>query len=195
LKIGYKDKKALLTTEIAAVRTTYNKVRPARTIKTPREVKERGRPRGLIPTLNSSYSFRQLLRYFIAPLVNAMDLGSDPDQKMTLEERVAFLFGTKHREILMAVAAVDFKMPGLVWVDENPADMAYPSVRQAQISKGTPLMIRMDEMMPERIDIEICNTTQGTMFSLTNAEYRSILANLTEIAGNNVKLMPPAGVL
>lgn len=173
--------------EILNIRTAKNRIRPAEVLV--ERTGKAGRPAHMLPLYNNSKNYSELMRFFVMPLVNALDLGDDPNEKMSFQERIQFIFGAKHRDIVMAVAKVDFKMPGKVWFEDNPGDMVEPTTLQTRVLKGTPLMVRLDERSPDRIDIERCD--DSIVFSLTRAEYASIVDNLQEITGCNRLLNPP----
>jgi len=54
-------------------------------------------------------------------------------------------------------------------------------------------MVRIDERMPDRIDVERCDSVKGISFSLTLPEYQTIVGYLKEIAGLDERLAPPGG--
>jgi hypothetical protein len=64
-----------------------------------------------------------------------------------------------------------------------------PTIREANFSKGSPIYIRMDSTMRDRIDIEKAQFP-GIVFSLTRAEYYGILHNIEEITKCNNLLDP-----
>lgn len=178
--------------EVIQIRNRRNRLRPAKVVTSPDG--SVGRPQNLIPNRRTSKEYRNLMAYFIMPLVNAMDLGDDPTEKMSFQDRIAFLLGEKHRDIVMAVATQDFKVQGLYWRDETPGDMIPPETINARILRGAPLMVRIDERMPDRIDIERCDVEEPAVYTLTRLQYTNILPFLKEITGCNERLDPP-GVL
>lgn len=195
-------------TSLIEIRSARSRVRPAKLVD--RSEGRNGRPRNMVEVGRVSPFFKNILRYFIEPLVRSMDLGEEPDDKMNYGERISFLMGASYRDVVMAVAIEPFQMPGRKWGDvdgENPSDLIPGGPMDTRILKGTPLMVRIDERMPNRIDIERCDDSKivgidkngnpvrerqpTRIFSLTNSEYKTIYTKLKEIAGLNERLVPP----
>ena len=187
-----KNKQRVFATdeEVLAIRNSSNRVRAAKVL-VEREKYAKGRPHNMMPRRTAGKVFKELLRYFFIPLVNAMDLGDDPSDKMGFAERIAFIFGAAHRDVVLAVATQEFKMPGLMWHEENPGEMITCGPVESRILVGTTLMVRLDERMPDRIDVERCDEKHGTVFTLTKPQYETIYKYLREVAGCNERLMPP----
>lgn len=176
--------------QVIRVRNSANRLRPA-TVTKDKSFNTSGRHYNLLPAANKSSFYQDLLKYVIIPLVNALDLGDEPLEKMSFADRIAFILGANHRDIVMAVAMSSFEMPGLMWQNNNPAEQISGGPIQHRILEGTPLMVRIDERTPERIDIERCDSETGTVFSLTKFEYEQIFQFLKEIAGKDERLNPP----
>jgi hypothetical protein len=177
--------------EVVAIRNSSNRVRAAKVLTEKAKYNGRGRPKNMLSSIQSDKTFSKLLRYFFVPLVNALELGDEPNEKMTFGQRIGFIFGAEHRDVVMAVAVEEFKMPGQKWVGESFNSLGPSGPLDSRILQGTPMMVRIDERMPGRIDIELCDDRTGTVFTLTFAEYQTIYVKLKEVSGCNERLMPP----
>jgi hypothetical protein len=135
----------------------------------------------VVPDYRSSPAARMINRYFIEPILDAI-AGED----VLLQDKLDLLFSTQTRDIVMALTTEDVKMPGVLW---NPDDntIRVPLTREASFPRGTPLFIRIDDTMPNRIDIENAEVPD-LIFQLTREEYLGILPKLTEITGCNHRL-------
>ncbi len=174
--------------EVSEVRNNARRLRPAKVLVERRA--GRGRPKHFL-SRSDNKTFSKLLKYFFVPLVNALDLGDDPSEKMSFADRITFIFGANHRDVIMAIATQNFIMPGVMWLEDNPAELVNGGPLDTRILKGTTLMVRIDERMPDRIDIERCDTKEGLTFLLTRAQYESIYKHMKEVAGCNERLTPP----
>lgn len=151
------------------------------------EYKEKGRRRvknlhdfsAYLPPPSRSKEYRKMMDLFFGPLFNLPSL-----DRLSMEERKELIFGTKHRDIIGVVSVDNFKMPGMV---VNVGEWRTPTFREQNISTGTLLLVRIDERMPDRIDIEILD--KDLVFHLTYYEYKSIRHFLKELCGCNEKLL------
>ena len=176
--------------EVVAIRNNAGRLRPAR-ISTERPTGP-GRPKAFLPR-KSSKAYEALLRYFFVPLVNALELGDEPNEKMSFSDRINFIFGSSHRDVVLAIATVNFTMPGVMWVQDQVTELLAPGPMDARILVGTTLAVRIDERTPDRIDIERCDSEKGVTFTLTKSQYLVIYKYMREVAGCNERLDPPLG--
>jgi len=136
-----------------------------------------------------------LRELFLEPLINYIRAAVDRQllagitatdaSNTTLKDCLHIIFGVKYRDIVPCRALNAFKMLGLAWGDAGILDATRPDARQASVKKGAAMFVRIDERMPNRIDIELIHKGKhnSTMFTLTNEEYRQILPDLKAIDG------------
>lgn len=144
--------------------------------------KKMGRPVKLFPDYKKSKEAQKIYKWFLEKLMNHIP------SELSLERRLEILFLAQQRRIATAYVVTHIeKMPGLVIQEDG--QFRWPLVLEAKFQQGTPIFVRMDSKMPDRIDIEKASVP-GLMFSLTRAEYLSILPNIGEITGCNNLLDP-----
>jgi len=143
--------------------------------------KSKARRRKVLPSTRNSPEFIKLVKFIFGPIVATMNDG-------TLETSINKIFSVKYRDVILGVASSDFTMPGLVW-GLNSGDMRFPLTSESKIKKGIPLIVRIDEAMPDRIDIE--RADKNIVFSLTNQEYSLIYKHINEVYGCDTRLEPP----
>lgn len=156
------------------------------------EVIKKRRRRGgqafFMPLEGQSQAFKKIQKHFIEPIVRS----SLWSENMSIKDRLEVLFNTNTRDIVPAIVTQDFKMPGVV-LDPKATTLTRtrpPLVSEAHFPKGTPIFVRIDDNMPDRIDIENCET-EDLMFSLTKLEYKSIINKIEELDGCDYRLDPP----
>jgi hypothetical protein len=195
-----KSNRALVNTkhkqiELIQLRTARSQLRAPKTIQVP--IDKHGRPHNLLPNTRTSKSFRDLMRYFFIPLMNGIeDSANDINtgslaaaHQSLIADKLALIFGTHYRDIVMAAAIEDFTMLGKQWrTPDQPNDQVPPELMAAKVLKGTPLMIRIDTRMPDRIDVERCDSVDGIVFTLTKVQYQHILPHISEITKANHRL-------
>lgn len=142
----------------------------------------------LLPLVRNSPEFRDIVKYFIEPLADATCLSG-----FSMQRKLDIIFGSEHRDVVPAVAIARFVMPGAVWNSEDGSFRA-PTTSEANIPVGAPLFIRIDDRMPERIDIQVLEKEE-LIFSLNSVEYKSIIQNFREINGCHYRLDPPGEAL
>lgn len=172
--------------ELVAIRR-HNHLRPKVRLKVTRSdqmLSRKGRPPKVLPSIRYSEEFKQIVDYFINPLIKEMSHSSK-------EDAVLELLSVKYRDIVLAVADVSFTMTGMVW-DTTSTDQRMPTIVESKIHQGTTLLVRLDERMPERIDIE--RPDKNIIFSLTNSEYSLIYKYIKEVTGCDIRLEPPQAI-
>ena len=152
---------------------------------------QRKPPKAKITSVDPSYEQNAIKRLFISPLIkylmqaseryNLAGITSTQATDKPLKECLETIFGTMYRDIVPARATKSFAMPGLMWGDAGLVDAAKPTTDQAHIRVEAALFVRIDERMPNRIDIELAVGEHGRMFTLSNVEYRSIRPYLKEL--------------
>lgn len=145
----------------------------------------------MFPTNRNSPEFRMILKYFIEPLAadptfQTIDAETGAVNDLPLKEKLDIIFCAKTRDIIPAVFMETVKMPGKVW-NPNDGTFRWPTTSEAKFQKGTPVFIRIDETMPDRIDIEHAHK-EDLIFSLTRVEYQSILDHIREYCGKQRRL-------
>jgi hypothetical protein len=141
-------------------------------------------PKVALPSAKESPVFNKFVKWFVEPLFSK---GHFPSLPAT--EKLDILFNTHTRDIVPAVVCKYIKMPGNVWTEDGGL-FRPPTVSEANFPVGTPVFVRIDDMMPNRIDIESCEKP-GLVFWLTSDQYKTIIDSLKEILGCNYRLDPP----
>lgn len=148
----------------------------------------KGRPVRPTPKIENSTEFKAMVKWFFEPLTSSPEFNG---YDLSIADRISYIMHEKTRDIVLAVADRDFKMPGKFW-DSRDGSQRWPTVSEAKIREGTPLFVRIDDTMPERIDIQVGNSyPEDLCFALTKSEYTSIVLNIKEVEGCNYKLNPP----
>lgn len=151
--------------------------------------RKQGRPPFFFPQDRESKDFKLIQKYFIEPLVRLQDWA----ENMSIKDRLDIIFNVHTRDIVPAIVTEDLIMPGLVLDTERLVKFRPPINVENKFPKGTPIFVRLDDTMPDRIDIENCETPD-LMFSLTRAEYKSIIDKIEELDGCDYRLDPPGEV-
>lgn len=141
-----------------------------------------GRPPKIFPIFSRSPEAKKIYKWFFKKLMNHISTSFE------FMRRLEILFLANQRRVVLAYCVHEVKMPGLVILEDGT--FRYPTVREAFFSIGSPVFIRMDSTMPDRIDIEKAQFP-GLVFCLTRAEYYGILHNIEEITKCS-KLLDPA---
>jgi hypothetical protein len=86
--------------------------------------KNKSRRRSLFPLFRHSPEFRDILKYFIEPVIaydtmKHKDPTTGAERQTNITAALDVFFGTKVRDIVPAIVFNSFKMPGMVW---NPDD-------------------------------------------------------------------------
>lgn len=150
------------------------------------ERRKQGRQAYFFPMDRESQDFKAIQKLFIEPIIRYTDWS----EKLSLKDRIDIIFNVYTRDIVPAIVVDDFVMPGLVVDVERSVINRPPTTSEANFPKGTPVFVRIDDNMPDRIDIENCETPD-LMFSLTRAQYKSIIHKLEELDGCDYRLDPP----
>lgn len=172
-----------------------------------------GRPANILNHSNTdTKDFRDLVRYFMRPLMSHVIVAEEIDggEGMSVsgfyEERIKVILGASYRDIILAAASSAFIMPGRLWGSfDNPGNPDETTSQKVlrKIHEGTPLIVRIDERTPDRIDIERIlpggsetdpENPASVVFSLTNAEYAVVYEKIVEIGGLNNRLVPPGTI-
>lgn len=112
---------------------------------------------------------------------HATDTGLDHKESLEL------IFGVMYRDLIDAVVVEDVKLMGLVWGRSGLLDAVPIGVL---LTKGTELIVRIDERMPNRVDVE--DVAAEKMYTLTKFEYEQIFTKLKDMRRwNNLRLVPP----
>lgn len=151
--------------------------------------KRNGRPASFLPMPRESEAFNRIQKYFIEPLIRSPHWS----EEITLKERLEIIFNVNSRDIVPAICREDIKMPGKVLDTDRASKYREPINKENIFAKGTPIFVRIDDNMPDRIDVENCET-EDLMFSLTRAEYKTILYKIEELDGCDYRLDPPGEV-
>lgn len=117
------------------------------------------------PWFPPSEFFSAIKDLFIYPLLIIEEWG-----EMDFQERLEYILHRKGRDVLFAKAKIEFNIRGRVWC---AGEYRQPLTHERHVLPGTPLIIRTDETMPERIDIERTDK-EDLFFSLTSVEYKHI---------------------
>lgn len=99
-----------------------------------------------------SNSAKVIYTRFIKPLVNSMALGYDDN---IFVESIARFFVVKTRTVLFCKAKEGFSVPGKSW-SEHPNVIEWGALTR-QVKKGSALVVRYDELMPNRAELEYGN--------------------------------------
>lgn len=145
-----------------------------------------GRPAFFFPPDRYSKEFKLIQKYFIEPMVRCRDFS----ENMSIKDRLDVIFNVHTRDIVPAIVTEDFQMPGRVLDTELVTKYRPPLVSEAHFPRGTPIFVRLDDNMPDRIDIENAET-EDLMFSLNRLEYKSIIFKIEELDGCDYRLDPP----
>lgn len=137
-----------------------------------------------LPSSKESPAFNKIVKWFVEPLFKKDHLPTLP-----ITEKLDILFNTHTRDIVPAVVCKYIKMPGNVWTEDG-GTLRPPTVSEANFPIGTPVFVRIDDLMPNRIDIESCEKP-GLVFWLTSDQYKTIIDSLREVLGCNYRLDPP----
>lgn len=144
--------------------------------------KKTGRPLKLFPAYKNSHDAQKIYKWFLKKLMEHIPI------EFSLERRVEILFLARQRRIVTAYVTGHIeKMPGIVLQEDG--QFRWPLVSEAKFQQGTPIFVRIDSKMPDRIDIEKASIP-GLIFTLTKNEYYSILSNIGEVTGCNEILDP-----
>lgn len=144
--------------------------------------KKHGRPLKLFPSYKNSQEAQKIYKWFLKKLMNHIPV------EFNFERRLEILFLATQRRIVTAYITNHIeKMPGLIIQEDG--QFRWPLVSEAKFQQGTPIFVRIDSKMPDRIDIEKASHP-GLIFTLTNSEYTSIMSNIGEITGCNELLDP-----
>mgnify|MGYP007100054194 CR=1 FL=1 len=146
--------------------------------------------------LGETFEFNSIRRGFLKPLIAYINRAVDRQQlaglantlhsDAPLKDALEVIFGTKYRDIVTCYTTKAFKMPGLIWGTAGRKDAVPPTTDGASVRKGAACFVRIDERTPNVIDIEVIGNYAGNdsrMFTLTNAEYKTIRYNLKELEG------------
>ena len=145
-----------------------------------------GRPPNIFPRFSKSPEAKKLYKWFFKKLMSHIPT------ELEFMRRLEILFLSNQRRVTMAYCVNEInKMPGLLIQEDGT--FRPPTTREQKFSKGSPIFIRMDSTMPNRIDIEKAQFP-GIVFVLTSIEYNSILHNLEEITRCN-KLLDPSTLM
>lgn len=145
--------------------------------------KKTGRPLKLFPAYKRSQEAQKIYKWFLKKLMEHIP------QEFNLERRLEILFLANQRRIVTAYVVTHIeKMPGIVLQEDG--QFRWPLILEAKFQQGTPIFVRIDSKMPDRIDIEKASQP-GLLFTLTKNEYLSILSNIGEVTGCN-ELLDPA---
>jgi hypothetical protein len=141
-----------------------------------------GRPKNILPSYRTSWEFQTIFRDFLLPFFDALT----PD--LPLKDKAELLFCSSTRDVVLAVLTKNTDMPGRLW---NTGEGTYrpATVLERKFLAGTPVYVRLDDTMPDRVDIE-CGATPEFIFSLTKVEYLSIVGVLEEVNKCNHRLLP-----
>lgn len=138
----------------------------------------------IMPPIDQSPELSDIVTWFILPWFTKEHLPT-----LTLKEQLALFFNVTSRDVVMAavVKAIP-KMPG--YIIDKDGTRRPPINEEAHFPRGTPLFVRIDDNMPDRIDIENAEKPD-LVFHLTKDQYKTILDSIKEITGCNYKLDPP----
>lgn len=150
------------------------------------ERRKQGRPSYFFPMDRDSQDFKAIQKLFIEPIIRCPDWSED----ISIKDRLDIIFCVNTRDIVPAIVLTDIMMPGRVIDLEKSTIFRPPTTSEASFPKGTPIFVRLDDTMPDRIDIENCEKPD-LMFSLTRAEYKSIIYKIEELDGCDYRLDPP----
>lgn len=144
-----------------------------------------GRPPNIFPIFSRSPEAKKLYKWFFKKLIDHIP------KEIDFMRRLEILFLSNQRRVALAYCVNEVKMPGLLIQEDGT--FRPPTTREQSFSRGSPIFIRLDATMPDRIDIEKAQFP-GIVFVLTRAEYYGILHNLEEITKCS-KLLDPATLM
>lgn len=146
--------------------------------------KQEGRPLLLFPSIKNSPEFRNILKWFIMPLIDLQQFYEIP-----IEQRLDVIFCTATRDIVPAVCIDEVRMPGQVKLEDG--SFRFPTTSEAKFAKGCPVFVRIDDTIKEFVEVESCEKP-GLLFQLSALEYKAcVRSKLREIEGCNYRLDPP----
>jgi hypothetical protein len=108
---------------------------------------------------------KSIYRKFIEPLIPHINVG---DNESSIRKAIHTFFQPDTRRVYFGKAKAKFRIPGKKW-GFGPMELV-PGVGRRHTAVGDPMIVRLDETMPLRVEIEY----KEQIFVMTRPEYDSI---------------------
>ena len=96
-------------------------------------------------------AIKDIFSLFVKPISRVLAPG---EEENSLDHGIHRLFDADRRPIPWAQATGTFYLRGKRWVNGQTPHITEEGFRAVRVNKGDKLVIRFDEFMPDRIDIE-----------------------------------------
>lgn len=103
--------------------------------------------------LGRSENLRQIFKLFVAPLFPMIKIEDTTDDQLVA--KLEYIFGIKHRDIIIYKAKRDFRLDGMRWKTKSTPHSIIPAgAHESMVHKGDHIWVRFDDRTPKHIEIE-----------------------------------------